>query len=49
MTALAATVRTGNIAGVAKAITIGTLGSLFWMYISGIVAAVTKNYFSKSY
>ena len=34
-TALAATVGTGNIAGVATAITLGGPGALFWMWVSG--------------
>ena len=36
-TALAATVRTGNIAGVAGAIAIGGPGAVFWMWISALV------------
>ena len=38
MTALAATVGTGNIAGVATAIAVGGPGALFWMWITGLGA-----------
>ncbi|CCZ61322.1 sodium:alanine symporter family protein [Hungatella hathewayi] len=41
-TALAATVGTGNIAGVAGAIAIGGPGSVFWMWISAILGMCTK-------
>ena len=41
-TALAATVGTGNIAGVAGAIAIGGPGSVFWMWISALVGMMTK-------
>lgn len=41
-TALAATVGTGNIAGVAGAITIGGPGAVFWMWISAILGMCTK-------
>ncbi len=41
-TALAATVGTGNIAGVAGAIAIGGPGAIFWMWICGILGMVTK-------
>ena len=41
-TALAATVGTGNIAGVAGAIAIGGPGSIFWMWVSAILGMVTK-------
>ena len=41
-TALAATVGTGNLAGVAGAIAIGGPGSIFWMWICGILGMVTK-------
>lgn len=41
-TALAATVGTGNIAGVAGAIALGGPGSLFWMWICGVFGMVTK-------
>jgi AGCS family alanine or glycine:cation symporter len=42
MTALAATVGTGNIAGVATAITLGGPGALFWMWITGLFGMATK-------
>ncbi|MEX2571648.1 MAG: sodium:alanine symporter family protein [Gemmatimonadota bacterium] len=42
MTALAATVGTGNIAGVATAIAAGGPGALFWMWITGLVGMATK-------
>ena len=41
-TALAATVGTGNLAGVAGAIAIGGPGSIFWMWICAIGGMVTK-------
>lgn len=41
-TALASTVGTGNIAGVAGAITIGGPGAVFWMWISAILGMCTK-------
>ena len=41
-TALAATVGTGNIAGVAGAIAIGGPGSIFWMWVCGILGMITK-------
>ena len=41
-TALAATVGTGNIAGVAGAITIGGPGSIFWMWICALLGMVVK-------
>lgn len=41
-TALAATVGTGNLVGVAGAIAIGGPGALFWMWVSGVVGMVTK-------
>ena len=41
-TALAATVGTGNIAGVAGAIAIGGSGAIFWMWISAILGMCTK-------
>lgn len=41
-TALAATVGTGNIAGVAGAIAIGGPGAVFWMWVSGFVGMATK-------
>ncbi len=42
MTALSATVGTGNIAGVATAIAAGGPGALFWMWITGLVGMATK-------
>jgi len=42
MTALAATVGTGNIAGVATAIAVGGPGALFWMWVTGLVGMATK-------
>ncbi len=42
MTALAATVGTGNIAGVATAIAIGGPGALFWMWMTGLFGMATK-------
>ncbi len=41
-TALAATVGTGNIAGVAGAIAIGGPGAVFWMWISTLLGMCTK-------
>ena len=42
MTALSATVGTGNIAGVATAIAMGGPGALFWMWLTGLVGMATK-------
>lgn len=42
MTSLAATVGTGNIAGVATAITLGGPGALFWMWCTALVGMATK-------
>jgi len=42
MTALAATVGVGNIAGVATAIAVGGPGAIFWMWITGLVGMATK-------
>lgn len=42
MTALSATVGTGNIAGVATAIAIGGPGAVFWMWMTGLVGMATK-------
>ncbi len=42
MTALAATVGTGNIAGVATAIVVGGPGALFWMWVTGVFGMATK-------
>ncbi|MBL3701063.1 alanine/glycine:cation symporter family protein [Leucobacter luti] len=41
-TALAATVGTGNIVGVATAIAIGGPGALFWMWVTGILGMASK-------
>ena len=42
MTALAATVGTGNIVGVATAIYYGGPGALFWMWVTGLVGMASK-------
>ena len=42
MTALSATVGTGNIAGVATAIAIGGPGAIFWMWVMGFIGMATK-------
>lgn len=42
MTVLAATLGTGNIIGISTAITIGGIGSIFWVFISGVFAVSTK-------
>lgn len=42
MTALAATVGTGNIAGVATAIAVGGPGAIFWMWVTGFFGMATK-------
>jgi len=42
MVALAATVGTGNIIGVATAISIGGPGALFWMWVTAAVGMATK-------
>lgn len=41
-TALAATVGTGNLVGVAGAICLGGPGAVFWMWICGIIGMATK-------
>ena len=41
-TALAATVGTGNVAGVAGAIAIGGPGAIFWMWMSALLGMCTK-------
>lgn len=41
-TALAATVGTGNIAGVATAIAVGGPGAVFWMWFAAVVGMTTK-------
>jgi len=42
MTALAATVGTGNIAGVSTAVALGGPGAIFWMWITGLLGMATK-------
>ena len=42
MTALSATVGTGNIAGVATAIFLGGPGAIFWMWLTALVGMATK-------
>ncbi|MFI3246379.1 MAG: sodium:alanine symporter family protein [Ferrimonas sp.] len=42
MTALSATIGTGNIAGVATAIALGGPGALFWMWCTALVGMATK-------
>ncbi len=42
MTAIAADIGTGNIVGVATAITLGGPGALFWMWITALVGMMTK-------
>lgn len=42
MTALAATIGTGNIAGVATAVFLGGPGAIFWMWIIALVGMATK-------
>src|SRR4029079_8134902 len=42
MTALAASIGTGNIAGVATAIVSGGPGALFWIWVYGVVAMAIK-------
>jgi alanine or glycine:cation symporter, AGCS family len=42
MTSLSATVGTGNIVGVATAVTIGGPGALFWMWCTALVGMATK-------
>ena len=41
-TALAATIGTGNIAGVATAVTLGGPGAVFWMWVTALVGMATK-------
>ena len=41
-TALSATVGTGNIAGVATAISLGGPGALFWMWVTALIGMATK-------
>jgi AGCS family alanine or glycine:cation symporter len=42
MTALSATIGTGNIAGVATAIVLGGPGAIFWMWITALFGMATK-------
>ncbi|MEP4190735.1 MAG: amino acid permease, partial [Sneathiella sp.] len=42
MTSLAATIGTGNIAGVATAIFLGGPGAVFWMWMTALVGMATK-------
>ncbi|ORU91530.1 MAG: sodium:alanine symporter [Cycloclasticus sp. symbiont of Bathymodiolus heckerae] len=42
MTSLAATIGTGNIAGVATAIFLGGPGAIFWMWLTALVGMATK-------
>lgn len=42
MTSLSATIGTGNIAGVATAITLGGPGALFWMWVTALFGMATK-------
>jgi AGCS family alanine or glycine:cation symporter len=42
MTSLAATIGTGNIAGVATAVVLGGPGALFWMWCTALVGMATK-------
>ena len=41
-TALAATVGTGNIAGITWAVTLGGAGSIFWLWVSALIGMCTK-------
>ena len=41
-TALAATVGTGNIAGITAAITLGGAGAVFWVWVSALIGMCTK-------
>lgn len=42
MTALSATIGTGNIAGVATAVSVGGPGAIFWMWVTAFVGMATK-------
>ncbi len=42
MTALSATIGTGNIAGVATAIALGGPGAIFWMWLTALIGMATK-------
>lgn len=41
-TALAATVGTGNIAGITFAVTLGGAGSIFWLWVTALIGMCTK-------
>ena len=41
-TALSATIGTGNIAGIAYAITMGGPGAVFWMWMAAVVGMMTN-------
>jgi len=42
MTALAATIGTGNIVGVASAVALGGPGAVLWMWLTGVFGMATK-------
>lgn len=42
MTALAATIGIGNIAGIATAVTVGGFGALFWMWMTALIGMAIK-------
>lgn len=42
MTALAATIGIGNIAGIATAVGMGGLGALFWLWVTALIGMATK-------
>lgn len=42
MTALAASIGIGNIAGVATALAVGGVGSIFWMWVMALIGMATK-------
>jgi len=42
MTALAATIGIGNIAGVSTAIVLGGMGALFWMWVTALIGMATR-------
>lgn len=42
MTALAATIGIGNIAGVATAVSVGGFGALFWMWVTALIGMAIK-------
>lgn len=42
MTSLAGAIGTGTIVGVATALTVGGLGSLFWMWVTALIGMATK-------